>query len=54
MRIVTEQRDLKMKKRKLQQQRRQEDRMVAAATMWNKEILPNWESMSVTCIMIVV
>ena len=45
---VAEQRDLKMKKRKLQQQRRQEDRMVAAATMWNKEILPNWETMSVT------
>lgn len=40
-----EQRDLKLKKRKLQQQRRQEDKMVAAANSWNKEILPNWETM---------
>lgn len=43
-----EQRDLKMKKRKLQQQRRHEDRMVAAAAMWNKDVLPNWETMKQT------
>ncbi|XP_076466923.1 TBC1 domain family member 12-like [Babylonia areolata] len=43
-----EQRDMKMKKRKLQQQRRQEDRMVAAAAMWNKDVLPNWETMKQT------
>lgn len=39
-----EQRDLKLKKRKLQQQRRHEDKMMAAAAMWNKEVLPNWET----------
>jgi hypothetical protein len=36
-----------MKKRKLQQQRRHEDKMMAAAAMWNKEVLPNWETMYV-------
>ncbi|XP_070210065.1 TBC1 domain family member 14-like isoform X2 [Littorina saxatilis] len=40
-----EQKDMKMKKRKLQQQRRNEDKIVAAATMWNIEILPHWETM---------
>ncbi|BFY97913.1 hypothetical protein BsWGS_00953 [Bradybaena similaris] len=37
--------DLKLKKKHLQQQRKLEDQMMAAARVWDSEILPSWESM---------
>ncbi|CAG5120899.1 unnamed protein product, partial [Candidula unifasciata] len=37
--------DLKLKKKQLQQQRKLEDQMMAAARVWDSEILPCWESM---------
>ncbi|CAL1534076.1 unnamed protein product [Lymnaea stagnalis] len=36
--------DIKQKKKQLQLQRKMEDQMMAAARMWDTEILPNWES----------
>jgi len=43
--IISEQKELKQKKRHLQQQIRQEEQLLAAAKVWNKDILPNWDSM---------
>lgn len=40
-----EQQELKKKKKQMQRQLRQEERLVAAAQIWTKDILPNWESM---------
>ncbi|XP_067657722.1 TBC1 domain family member 14-like isoform X1 [Haliotis asinina] len=40
-----EQKEMKQKKRQLQQQLRQEDQLVAAARIWNNEVLPNWDTM---------
>ncbi|GFN83371.1 TBC1 domain family member 14 [Plakobranchus ocellatus] len=37
-------RDLKLKKKQLQQQRKQEDQTMAAARAWNLEVLPNWDA----------
>lgn len=37
--------DLKMKKKMIQQQLRHEDQVVNAAKRWTDEILPNWEQM---------
>ncbi|XP_045190087.1 TBC1 domain family member 12-like [Mercenaria mercenaria] len=39
-----EQKELKQKKKLMQQQLRQEEQLMAAARVWNKEILPNWDS----------
>ncbi|KAK0057348.1 TBC1 domain family member 12 [Biomphalaria pfeifferi] len=37
--------DMKQKKKQLLQQRKLEDQMMAAAKIWDTEILPNWEAM---------
>lgn len=38
-----EQRDLKMKKKHMQQQLKQEDQMLQLSKRWANDILPNWE-----------
>ncbi|XP_005090343.1 TBC1 domain family member 12 [Aplysia californica] len=40
-----EQKDIKMKKKQLQQQRKLEDQLMSAARLWNSDILPNWDAM---------
>jgi hypothetical protein len=42
--MFSEQKELKQKKKLMQQQLRQEEQLVAAARVWNKDILPNWDS----------
>lgn len=41
--FILEQRDLKMKKKHMQQQLKQEDQMLELSKRWASEILPNWE-----------
>lgn len=41
--IFVEQRDLKMKKKHMQQQLKQEDQMLQLSKRWANDILPNWE-----------
>ncbi|XP_041368705.1 TBC1 domain family member 12-like [Gigantopelta aegis] len=40
-----EQREMRQKKKQRQKQLKQEDLMVAAASTWNNDILPNWEAL---------
>jgi hypothetical protein len=43
--LISEQRDMKMKKKHIQQQLKQEDQMLQLSRRWATEVLPNWELM---------
>ena len=43
--VFSEIKELKQKKKQMQQQLKYEDQLVSAAKRWTDEILPNWETM---------